>query len=92
MGALQWQRLLDREFIKVTVSGVLQWQRLLDREFIKVTVFGVLQWLVSYLLGILSQVNHKGYIMTKNNVQSVSYLLCTQVIKPQIIHKPQNLS
>ena len=25
--------------------------------------------------------------MAKNNVQSVSYLLCTQVIKPQIIHK-----
>ena len=23
--------------------------------------------------------------MAKNNVQSVSYLLCTQVIKPQII-------
>ena len=30
--------------------------------------------------------------MAKNNVQSVSYLLCTQVIKPQIIHKPQNQS
>ena len=28
--------------------------------------------------------------MAKNNVQSVSYLLCTQVIKPQIIHEPQN--
>ena len=28
----------------------------------------------------------------KNNVQSVSYLLCTQVIKPQTIHKPQNQS
>ena len=28
----------------------------------------------------------------KNNVQSGSYLLCTQVIKPQIIHKPQNQS
>ena len=28
--------------------------------------------------------------MAKNNVQSVSYLLCTQVIKPKIIHKPQN--
>ena len=27
--------------------------------------------------------------MAKNSVQSVSYLLCTQVIKPQIIHKPQ---
>ena len=27
--------------------------------------------------------------MAKNNVQSISYLLCTQVIKPQIIHKPQ---
>ena len=25
--------------------------------------------------------------MAKNNVQSVSYLLCTQVIKPQTIHK-----
>ena len=34
----------------------------------------------------------KGYIMVKNNVQSGSYLLCTQVIKPQIIHKPQNQS
>ena len=31
-------------------------------------------------------------ISAKNNVQSVSYLLCTQVIKPQIIPKPQNLS
>ena len=27
--------------------------------------------------------------MAKNAVQFVSYLLCTQVIKPQIIHKPQ---
>ena len=34
----------------------------------------------------------KGYIMAKNNVQSVFYLLCTQVTKPQIIHKPQNQS
>ena len=33
-----------------------------------------------------------GYITAKNNVQSVSYLLCTQVIKPQIIEKPQNQS
>ena len=30
--------------------------------------------------------------MAKNNVQSVSYLFCTQVIKPQIIQKPQNQS
>ena len=30
--------------------------------------------------------------MAKNNVQSVSHLLCTQVIKPQIIHKLQNQS
>ena len=30
--------------------------------------------------------------MAKNNVQSVSYLLCTQVIKPQIIQKPPNQS
>ena len=30
----------------------------------------------------------KDYITAKNNVQSVSYLLCAQVIKPQII--PQN--
>ena len=30
--------------------------------------------------------------MAKNNVQSVSYLFCTQVIKPQIIRKPQNQS
>ena len=30
--------------------------------------------------------------MAKNNVQSVFYLRCTQVIKPQIIHKPQNQS
>ena len=34
----------------------------------------------------------KGYIMAKNNVQSVSHLLCTQVIKPQISQKPQNQS
>ena len=34
----------------------------------------------------------RDYITAKNNVQSVSYLLCTQVIKPQIIHKPQNQS
>ena len=34
----------------------------------------------------------KDYITAKNNVQSVFYLLCTQVIKPQIIHKPQNQS
>ena len=27
--------------------------------------------------------------MAKNNVQSGSYLLCTQVIKPQTIQKPQ---
>ena len=30
--------------------------------------------------------------MAKNNVQSVSYLLCAQVIKPEIIQKPQNQS
>ena len=30
--------------------------------------------------------------MAKNNVQSVSYLLCTQVIEPQIIQKLQNQS
>ena len=30
--------------------------------------------------------------MAKNNVQSVSYLLYTQVIKPQIIQKPQDQS
>ena len=30
--------------------------------------------------------------MDKNNVQSVSCLLCTQVIKPQNIQKPQNQS
>ena len=29
----------------------------------------------------------KNYIMAKNNAQSVSSLLCTQVIKPQIIKK-----
>ena len=34
----------------------------------------------------------KDYITAKHNVQSVSYLLCTQVIKPQIIQKPQNQS
>ena len=34
----------------------------------------------------------KDYITAKNNVQSVSYLLCTQVIKPQVIQKPQNKS
>ena len=32
------------------------------------------------------------YIIAKKNVQSVSYLLCTQIIKPQIIQKPQNQS
>ena len=32
----------------------------------------------------------KDYTTAKNNVQSVSYLLCTQVIKPQILQKPQN--
>ena len=30
--------------------------------------------------------------MAKNNVQSVSHLLCMQVIKPQIIQKPLNQS
>ena len=30
--------------------------------------------------------------MAKNDVQSVSYLLRTQVIKPQIIQKPENQS
>ena len=30
--------------------------------------------------------------MAKNNVQSASYLLCKQVIKPKIIHKSQNQS
>ena len=44
------------------------------------------------LVGILSPVNHKGLHRAKNNVQSVSYLLCTQVITPQIIQKPQNQS
>ena len=34
----------------------------------------------------------KDYITAKNNVQSASYLLCMQVIKPQIIQKPQNQS
>ena len=34
----------------------------------------------------------KDYITTKINVKSVSYLLCMQVIKPQIIPKPQNQS
>ena len=34
----------------------------------------------------------KDYITAKNNVQSVSYLLCAQVIKPEIIQKPQNQS
>ena len=34
----------------------------------------------------------KDYIMAKNKVQPVSYLLCTQVTKPQIIQKPQNQS
>ena len=29
------------------------------------------------------------YTMAKNNVQSVSYLLCTQVIKAQIIPPPK---
>ena len=30
--------------------------------------------------------------MAKNSVQSVSYLLCTKVIKPQISQKTQNQS
>ena len=30
----------------------------------------------------------KDYIRAKNNLQYVSYLLCTQVVKPQIIQKP----
>ena len=34
----------------------------------------------------------KDYITAKNNVLSVSYLLCTQVIKQQIIQKAQNQS
>ena len=39
-----------------------------------------------------SQPQRITYITVKNNVQSVSYLLCTQVIKPQIIQKTQNQS
>ena len=46
-------------------------------------------WWVSQLV-FGAESTTKGYIMAKNNVQSVSHLLCTQVIKPQIIHKPQN--
>ena len=34
----------------------------------------------------------KDYIRAKNNVQSVCYLLCMQVIKPQTIRQPQNQS
>ena len=45
--------------------------------------------LVSWLV-LWAESTTKGYIMAKNNVQSVSYLLCTQVIKPQMIQKPQN--
>ena len=61
---------------------------------------GNLKWLSANMgLGMLvsllvfwAKSTTKGYIMAKNNVQSISYLLCTQVIKPQIIHKPQNQS
>ena len=35
-------------------------------------------------VGILSPVNHKGLHQGQNKLQSVSYLLFTQVIKPQI--------
>ena len=40
--------------------------------------------LVSYLV-FWAESTIKDYIMAKNNVQSVSYLLCMQAIKPQII-------
>ena len=49
------------------------------------------QLLVSWLV-FWAKSTTKGYIMAKNNVQSVPCLLYTQVIKPQIIHKPQNQS
>ena len=49
------------------------------------------EWLVSQLL-FSAQSTTKDYITAKNNVQSVSYLLCMQVIKPQILQKPQNQS
>ena len=39
---------------------------------------------VSYLV-FSAESTTEDYNMAKNNVQSVSYLLCTQVIKPQII-------
>ena len=44
------------------------------------------------LLVFWAQSTTKDYIRAKNNVQFVSYLLCTQVIKPKIIPKPQNQS
>ena len=50
-----------------------------------------LSQLVSYLV-FWAESTTKDYIMAKNNIQSVSYLLCMQVIKPQIIPKPQNQS
>ena len=48
-------------------------------------------WLVIWLV-FWAESTTKDYIMAKNDVQSVSYLLCTQVVKTQIIHKPQNKS
>ena len=44
-----------------------------------------ISWLVFW-----AESTTEDYITAKNNVQSVSYLLCTQVIKPQNVQKPQN--
>ena len=49
-------------------------------------------WKLVSLLAFRAKSATKDYITAKNNVQSVSYLLCMQVIKPQIIQKPKNQS
>ena len=50
------------------------------------TVSQLVSWLVFW-----AKSTTEDYITAKNNVQSVSYLLCMQVIKAQIIQKPQSV-
>ena len=47
--------------------------------------------IVSELVGIRTHSTTKGYIRAENNVPFVSYLLCIQVIQPQIIIKNTKL-
>ena len=47
----------------------------------------LVSWLVFW-----AESTTEDYITAKNNVQSVFYLLCTQVIKTQITQKTQNQS